>query len=97
MVGNGSSWLSRARDPRVIPGITGINEMENFVPIACGMRNVKLADLVLLIEGFEIALRKLAVWLDGMSHRKWRETKQQLICWPELALLGCCLVSLHFV
>ena len=31
-----------------------------------------------------------------MSHRKWRETKQQLICWPDLALLGCCSVSLHF-
>ena len=31
-------------------------------------------------------------WLDGngMSHRKWRETKQQLISWPNLALLGCC-------
>ena len=31
-----------------------------------------------------------------MSHRKWRETKQQLIWWPVLALLGCSLVSLHF-
>ena len=31
-----------------------------------------------------------------MSHRKWRETKQQLIRWPDLALLGCCLVSPHF-
>ena len=35
-------------------------------------------------------------WLDGMSHRKRRETKQQLILWPDLALLGCCIVSLHF-
>ena len=24
-------------------------------------------------------------------------TKQQLILWPDLALLGCCLVSLHFL
>ena len=31
-----------------------------------------------------------------MSHRKWRETKQQLILWPDLALLGCSLVPLHF-
>ena len=31
-----------------------------------------------------------------MSHRKWGETKQQMIWWPDLALLGCCLVSLHF-
>ena len=31
-----------------------------------------------------------------MSLRKWRETKQQLIWWPDLALLGCSLVSLHF-
>ena len=31
-----------------------------------------------------------------MSHRKWRETKQQLISWPDLALRGCSLVSLHF-
>ena len=31
-----------------------------------------------------------------MSYRKWRENKQQLIRWPELVLLGLCLVSLHF-
>ena len=31
-----------------------------------------------------------------MSRRKWRETKEQLIWWPDLALLGSCLVSLHF-
>ena len=32
-----------------------------------------------------------------MSHRKWRETKQQLILLPDLALLGCCLVDLQFL
>ena len=32
-----------------------------------------------------------------MSHRKWRETKLQLIWWPAVALLGCLLVSLHFL
>ena len=32
-----------------------------------------------------------------MSHGKWRETKQQLIWWPDLALLGCYLVSFHFL
>ena len=32
-----------------------------------------------------------------MSHRKWRETKQQLSWLPDLALLGCCLLSLHFL
>ena len=31
-----------------------------------------------------------------MSLRKWRETKQQLIWWPDLALLCSCLVSLLF-
>ena len=31
-----------------------------------------------------------------MSHRKWRETKQQLILWPDLTPLGCSLVSIHF-
>ena len=31
-----------------------------------------------------------------MSQRKWTVTKQQLIWWPDLALLGCSLVSLHF-
>ena len=36
------------------------------------------------------------VLVARMSHRKWRETRQQLIWWPDLALLGCCLVSLHF-
>ena len=32
-----------------------------------------------------------------MSHRKWRETKQQLIWLHDLALLGCCLVSPLFL
>ena len=36
-------------------------------------------------------------WLDRMSHRKWKEIKQQLIWWPDLGLLGCCLVSLRFL
>ena len=33
----------------------------------------------------------------GIGRRKWRETKQQLIWWCDLALIGCCLVSLHFL
>ena len=32
-----------------------------------------------------------------MSHRKWREIKQQLIRLPDLALLGCSLLSLHIL
>ena len=32
-----------------------------------------------------------------MSHRKWRETNQQLIRLPDLALLGCSLLSPHFL
>ena len=32
-----------------------------------------------------------------MSHRKWWQTKQQLSWLPDLALLGCCLLSLHFL
>ena len=32
-----------------------------------------------------------------MSHRKQREIKQQLIRWPDLALLGCSLLSLHIL
>ena len=32
-----------------------------------------------------------------MSHRNWREIKQQLIRLPDLALLGCSLVSLHIL
>ena len=35
--------------------------------------------------------------VDRMSHRKWRETKQQLFSLPDLALPGCCLVFLHFL
>ena len=35
--------------------------------------------------------------IDWISHRKWRETREQLIRLPELALLGCCLVSLLFL
>ena len=33
---------------------------------------------------------------ENSPNRKWRETKQQLILWSDLAVLGCCLVSLHF-
>ena len=33
----------------------------------------------------------------GMSHRKWREIKQQLIRLPGLALLGCSFLSLHIL
>ena len=36
-------------------------------------------------------------WVSGQPHRKWRETKQQLIWLPDLALLGCSLLSLHFL
>ena len=32
-----------------------------------------------------------------MSHRKWREHKQQLIRLPDLALPGCILVSFHIL
>ena len=35
------------------------------------------------------------VHLVNLLLRKWLESKQQLCWWPELALLGCCLVSLH--
>ena len=35
--------------------------------------------------------------VDWISHREWRETREQLIRLPELALLGCCLVSLLFL
>ena len=35
-------------------------------------------------------------WSSPGCRGKWRETKQQLIWWPDLALLGYCLVSLHF-
>ena len=47
---------------------------------------------------FKICLSKIrnTVIVARMSHRKWRVTKQQLILWPDLTLLGCCLVSLHF-
>ena len=32
-----------------------------------------------------------------ISHRKWRVTRLQLIRCPDVALLGCCLVTLHFL
>ena len=44
----------------------------------------------------------LVVWLPRplscirRSHRKWRETKQQLSWLPDLTLVGCHFVSLHF-
>ena len=36
-------------------------------------------------------------WLVRMPHRKQRETKQQPVLRHYLALLGCCLVSVHFL
>ena len=36
-------------------------------------------------------------WLDGMSHKKWRETKQQLSRARSCHQIRCCLVSLHFL
>ena len=35
--------------------------------------------------------------LQDVAHRKWREIKQQLIRLPDLALLGCSLLSLHIL
>ena len=37
------------------------------------------------------------VLVRRMPHRKWRASKQQLNCWPDFALLGCSLISLHFL
>ena len=42
------------------------------------------------------SVRSCTVIGARMSHRKWRETEEQLTWWPDLALLGCSLVSLHF-
>ena len=36
-------------------------------------------------------------WMEWMSHRKWRETKQQPIMLPGPAVPGCCLVSFCFL
>ena len=41
--------------------------------------------------------RYCAVLVLRMAHRKWRETKQQPSLLPGLAVLGCCLVSIHFL
>ena len=61
-----------------------------------------VSKLISLLHGFLIALisrkcnccNSCTGWLDWMSHRKRRETKQQLSWWPLLALLSCCLFSL---
>ena len=37
------------------------------------------------------------VWMGWMSHRKWKETKQQPSMLPGPAVPGCCLVSFHFL
>ena len=37
------------------------------------------------------------VLMRRMPHRKWRECKQQLRCWPDFSLLCCSFVSLHFL
>ena len=36
-------------------------------------------------------------WMEWMSHRKWRETKQQPSMLPGPAVPGCCLVYLCFL
>ena len=37
------------------------------------------------------------VRMGWISHRKWKETKQQPNMLPGPAVLGCCLVSFHFL
>ena len=37
------------------------------------------------------------VKVSRISHRKWRESKQQLIRLLDLTLLGCILVSFHIL
>ena len=53
---------------------------------------------ILIVRVSDLQFTQKVVYRDHarMSHRKWRENKQQLMWWPELVLLGCCLVSLHF-
>ena len=36
-------------------------------------------------------------WMEWMSHRKRRETKQEPSMLPSPAVPGCCLVSFHFL
>ena len=36
-------------------------------------------------------------WMEWMSHRKWKETKQQPGTAGQGYILGCCLVSLRFL
>ena len=40
---------------------------------------------------------RTTVLVSRMPHGKWREYKQQLSCWPDLSLLVCSFVSLHFL
>ena len=50
-----------------------------------------------LAKQVHLLVHLCAVWLDGMSHRNWRETKQQLSRARSGHLISCCLVSLHFL
>ena len=63
------------------------NELNSFMTIEVASFDIR----------YVWSLLYCTAWPNGMSHRKWRETKQQLISLPYLALLGFCLVSLNFL
>ena len=45
----------------------------------------------------DIGFRTNTEWMECMSHRKRRETKQQPNMLPSPAVPGCCIVSFHFL
>ena len=50
-----------------------------------------------LFNHFVSNVMSTTVLVRRMPHRKWRESKQHLSLWTDFALLGSCLVSLHFL
>ena len=63
----------------------------------CQKHEIELLETCIFWTSFSFLSQVCTGWLDRMSHRKWRETKQQLIWWPEVDGLGWCLGSLYFL
>ena len=62
-----------------------------------GMPCPSLSGVAGLVFAGGKADRSLYVLVHRMPYREWWESKEQLCCWPDFALLGCCLVYLHFL
>ena len=80
------------RDPAFMTSVKLLDGSTPFTPLQ------NIYSLALVIDMRERPRPVCSVlWLTGMSHRKWRETKHQPSKDKSGNQIVCCLVSLHFL